>query len=370
MAGYGGVNRGLRVSCRSYTPAVIWERWRRSARPASELPPLKPFEDLIEEAPVMALLLDRTNLVIGANQAARRFFDIDTSRLPASVVELTLEGRLMDALRAGRPESEVQLTHRRRIVRTTLVPGAASGETLMFLSDITQLRHLERVRQEFVANLVHELKTPITSLRLTAEGLLGDPEAKDRRRFAQRLVNEADMLSKIIDNLRQLAEIESGGSELESSTFDLGELVREILPRLGGERTFHAEVADPLMIASDRAKLAQALTNLLDNASKFSPPGTAVDISARVVTDEIQISVRDRGPGISPEHWSRVFERFYKVDRARPREAGGFGLGLAITKHLVQALGGRIWTEAADGGGQVFTIALPGRVLQSSSHAS
>lgn len=309
----------------------------------------------------MALLLDRSYRVLAANEAARDYFDIDASRLPASLVEVTLEGKLMDLLRAGKPEGEAQLTHRRRTVRSKLVPGPAAGETLVFLVDVTELRHLERVRQEFVANLVHELKTPITSLRLTAESLLGDPLPKDRRRFAQRLVNEADLLSKIVDNLRQLAEIESGGMTIETSTFDVGELLREVVPRLGIERPVNSDVADPLIITSDRPKLAQALGNLLDNAAKFSPSDSAVDIRASRADGEVQISVRDRGPGISPEHWSRVFERFYKVDRARPREAGGFGLGLAITKHLVQALDGRIWTETAAEGGQVFTIALPDR---------
>src|SRR5206468_106864 len=200
---------------------------------------------------------------------------------PASLVEATLEGNLVGVLRAGKPEGETQLVHRRRTVRTKLVPGPQPGETLMFLTDLSELRRLERVRQEFVANLVHELKTPITSLRLTAESLLGDPPARERARFADRLVRQADTSSRIIDNLRQPAE--------------------------GG----------------------------------------------------LRIGVRDHGPGISPEHWQRVFERFYKVDPARPREAGGFGLGLAITKHLVQALGGRVWTEAADDGGQVFLIELP-----------
>src|SRR4029077_12213034 len=104
---------------------------------------------------------------------------------------------------------------------------------------------------------VHELKTPITSLRLTAEGLLGDPEPKDRKRFAQRIINEADMLSKIVDNLRHLAEIEAGGLVIESSAFDLGELLREIVQRIGTKRAFHSEIPEPLMVASDRAMLAQ-----------------------------------------------------------------------------------------------------------------
>jgi signal transduction histidine kinase len=219
------------------------------------------------------------------------------------------------------------------------------------------------VRQEFVANLVHELKTPITSLRLTAESLLGDPSPKDRHRFADRLVKEADLLSKIIDNLRQLGDIEARTLAVDASRFDLDELVQESVTRLGLDRPVNTDVPASLMVTSDRPKLVQALDNLLDNAAKFSPPGSAIDVTAEVSGDEVRLSVRDRGPGISPEHWSRVFERFYKVDRARPREAGGFGLGLAITKHLVQVLGGRIWTETAREGGQVFFIALPRQVL-------
>jgi two-component system phosphate regulon sensor histidine kinase PhoR len=297
--------------------------------------------------------------VIDANRAATTFFDIEPGRLPASLVEVTLEARLLDALSSLAPETELQLVHHRRVVQCALVAGPNPGETVMFLTDITELRRLATVRQEFVANLVHELKTPITSLRLAAESLLTDPAPKDRHRFAQRLVKEADLLTKIIDNLRQLGEIEAGTLAVDATQFDLGELVRDSVARLGIDRPVRTDIPAHLTIATDRPKLVQALDNLLDNAAKFSPPGTPIDVHAEVAGAELLVSVRDHGPGISPEHWSRVFERFYKVDRARPREAGGFGLGLAITKHLVQVLGGRIWTEAARDGGQVFTIALP-----------
>ena len=338
---------------------MIWERWRRTLRPDRDPQPLKPFEDLIEEAPVIALLLDRDHRVQAANEAARRYFDIDAARLPASLVEVTLEGKLVDLLRAGTSQGETQLVHRRRTVRSKLVPGPRPGETLMFLLDVTELRLLERVRQEFVANLVHELKTPITSLRLTAESLIGNPAPRDRARFAERLVREADLMSKIIDNLRQLAELESGALMLEKTSFDLRDLVQELGQRLSPHRQLNVDMPEHMVISTDRPKLAQALGNLVDNAAKFSPPVSAIDFRAEVAEDKVRISVRDRGPGISPEHWSRVFERFYKVDRARPREAGGFGLGLAITKHLIQSIGGRIWTVAADEGGQVFYIELP-----------
>ncbi len=311
----------------------------------------------------MALLLDADGRVLRANKAARDFFAIDAARLPASLVEVTLESRLFEIVRGREVRSEASLVHHRRTVQTLLVPGPDAFQNILFLVDITEVRRLATVRQEFVANLVHELKTPITSLRLTAESLLGDPQPRDRRRFAERLVREADLISKIIDNLRQLGDIETGLMSVDLSTFDLAQLVGDSVTRLSLDRPVNASIPVGLMVESDRAKLVQALDNLLDNAAKFSPPGTAIDVEARVLENELVISVRDRGPGISPEHWSRVFERFYKVDRARPREAGGFGLGLAITKHLVQVLGGRIWTEAARDGGQVFYIALPRQVL-------
>ena len=311
----------------------------------------------------MALLIGTDSRVVAANRAAREFFDIDPSRLPASLVEVTLESRLFEIVNSGETQGEAQLVHHRRIVQTRLVPGRREGEAIMFLTDISEVRRLATVRQEFVANLVHELKTPITSLRLTAESLLGDPLPKDRRRFAERLVREADLISKIIDNLRRLGDIETGVMALDATAVDLAELVNDSVARLHLERPVHASIPPHLTISTDRAKLVQALDNLLDNAAKFSPAGTAIDVEVTLNGAEVVISVRDRGPGISPEHWSRVFERFYKVDRARPRESGGFGLGLAITKHLVQVMGGRIWTETARDGGQVFYIALPNEGL-------
>lgn len=341
----------------------MWDRRRSNDPRRTDASPRDAFGDTLERAPVVALLLDFDGRVVRANAAARSFFSIDSMRLPASLVEATLESRLFEIVSAGELEAVAQLVHHRRTVDTYLVPGPEPEQRILFLVDITEVRRLATVRQEFVANLVHELKTPITSLRLTAESLLGDPLPKDRRRFAERIVREADLISKIIDNLRQLGDIETGSMRLERSTFALDELVSDSVNRLGIERPVNATIPPGLMLETDRAKLVQALDNVLDNAAKFSPPGTAIDVGAAVDGAAVVLSIRDRGPGISPEHWSRVFERFYKVDRARPREAGGFGLGLAITKHLVQVLGGQIWTETARDGGQVFYIALPKQAL-------
>ena len=342
---------------------MIWDRRRSDDAPRRDMRGGDVFAETLERAPIVALVLDPEGRVVRANAAGRRFFAIDSTRLPASLVEVTLESRLFEIVNSDQTEAVANLVHHRRTVDAHLVPGPEPGHRSLFLVDVTEVRKLATVRQEFVANLVHELKTPITSLRLTAESLLGDPLPKDRRRFAERIVREADLMSKIIDNLRQLGDIEMGTMAVDRSTFPLDELVDASVTRLGIDRPVNATIPAGLTVTTDRAKLVQAFDNLLDNAAKFSPPGTTIDVEAAVTDSEVVLSVRDRGPGISPEHWSRVFERFYKVDRARPREAGGFGLGLAITKHLVFVLGGRIWTDAAREGGQVFYIALPKEVL-------
>src|SRR5256884_1947759 len=157
---------------------MIWERWRlrlRADDEAFQTPP-GPFEDLLEEAPVVALLLDRDRRVLAANLAARRFFRIEPEQLPLGLLDATREGRLLEALRASAPRSELRLTHSQRTVQVRLSPGPRPGDTLLFLQDVTELRPLETVRQEFVANLSHELKTPLTSLRLAVESLLGEPQ--------------------------------------------------------------------------------------------------------------------------------------------------------------------------------------------------
>ncbi len=307
----------------------------------------------------MALTISASHRLLAANRAARQFLGIDSRRLPLALVEATREGRLLEVVRAAQAQDEVRLTHRQRTVQTRIVPGPEPGQVVLFLTDITELRRMQTVRQEFVANLSHELKTPITSLRLAAESLLGQPPPATRDRFVDRILTEADHMASIIANLRELTEIETGGLEFHPTRFEIADLVDAVLERARVDRPVSVTVADGLAVDADRAKLEQALGNLIDNAARFSPPDTPIEIEAAEAGDEVLLSVRDHGPGISPEHWERVFERFYKVDKARSRASGGSGLGLAITKHLVIAQGGRVWTETASEGGQRFTIAIP-----------
>ena len=346
---------------------MVWDRLRRRERSVVD-GISRDFDtvsgpgvyELLEDAPTAILVLDSGPLLLGANRAARELFAINPGRLPISLLMATREARLEEALAEPRPEpAEVRLVHHRRTVLLTTRPGLGDNERIVFIDDVTEVRRLEMVRQEFVANLSHELKTPLTSLRLAAESLQGDPPPEARERFADRVIKETDHLSAIVDNLRQLAEIEAGRAVVRSSRFELDDLVGETVARLHIERPLNVKVAAGLWVTSDRTKLAQALGNLLDNAVKFSPPGSRVDVKAKMADGAIVIKVRDRGPGISPEHWHRVFERFYKVDPARSREMPGSGLGLAITKHLAILLGGRVSTQAARGGGQVFTLEIP-----------
>jgi signal transduction histidine kinase len=342
---------------------VTWNPFASGRRREVAEPPVassRTAYELLEEVPLMALVLDARMVVQRANRTARDFFEIAPESIPDSLIILTRELRLEAAIRHGGDlHAEIRMVHRPATLQVTVVPGTGPGEIVAFLTDLTELRRLQTVRQEFVANLSHELRTPITSLRLAAESLGGELTEAARKRFAARALKEADHLAAIVDNLRQLAEIEAGKRALRRTRFDLAELVTEVGRRIGVDRVVKVEVGEGLLVHADREKVAQALANLLDNAAKFSPAEMPIEIRADLIEMEYVVSVRDHGPGISPEHWDRIFERFYKVDPARSRDMPGSGLGLAITKHLVLLMGGRVWTEAAPEGGQVFAFALP-----------
>lgn len=338
------------------------DRWRSRTQAPSPGPAVAGQTvdlELLENAPIVLLVLDSALRVRGATRLARVFFNLRPERVPASLIEVTMEAGLERALRSGETGFEVNLVHHHRTVRVDVLPGTDPDTSLCFITDMTQLRRLETVRQEFVANLSHELKTPLTSLRLAAESLLSDPPAAARRTFAERLIREADHLVAIVDNLRQLAAIETGAVELDLETLPLEALIDEVTDRVRPDRLVRLAIPAGFVLTADRAKLAQTLANLLDNAAKFSPPGSPIEVQASMEDGGAVIRIRDHGPGISPEHWDRVFERFYKVDPARSRDVPGSGLGLAIAKHLVLMHRGRVWTEAARDGGQVFALWIP-----------
>ena len=252
------------------------------------------------------------------------------------------------------------------VVRARRSPAAG---VWIVLDDVTELRRLQRIRAEFVDNLSHELRTPIATVRLLAETLtreLDDVIASDRARdMVAKIDIETGHLAQMVTELLDLTKIEQGAAPLYLDDVDMDEVVRASLERLTlfAERqgvTLVAEVpADPIWIRGDDDRLEQVLVNLLHNAVKFSPEGARVLAGAEVVDGECVVSVEDRGSGIPRADLDRVFERFYKVDKARVRGKGGTGLGLAIARHIVEAHGGRIWVESVEGKGSTFRFAIP-----------
>ena len=241
-------------------------------------------------------------------------------------------------------------------------PGA-----LIVLSDVTRLRQLESIRRDFVANASHELKTPVTSIKGFAETLLSlDDLGPDARRFVEIIDRQADQLAALIDDLLDITRLEYAQrrEDLDMEEVSISSVIEgaiEFCRHEAGHQsvTIEANVPEDLAAAVEPQLLQRAISNLLDNAIKYGGDGKTVRVSATVDGSHVIISVQDEGPGIAAEHLPRIFERFYRVDKARSRKLGGTGLGLSIVKHVAQAHGGDVSVESTVGAGSVFTIRLP-----------
>lgn len=286
-----------------------------------------------------------------------------------------IEEALMVTLKQGTGAAldvDVIATTRPARYRVRIEPIFAHGDgpllgAAVLLFDVTRLRYLEKVRSEFVANVSHELRTPITSIKGFVETLLEDelPE-ETKRRFLRIVKDEADRLEALIGDLLDLSRLESDTAPLARQDVDLLELVSDVVERLrpqADKKAIVPEIRIPPGLPAvpvDRDMFGQALMNLLDNAIKYTPSGGHVWVEARkVAADYIEISVADDGPGIPSEHVPRIFERFYRVDKARSRAEGGTGLGLAIVRHIVQRHQGSVRVESRLGKGSRFIITLP-----------
>ena len=248
--------------------------------------------------------------------------------------------------------------------------GASDGGAWVILEDVTELRRLQQIRAEFIDNLSHELRTPLTTISLLAETLSREAGAAGEAipaRMADRIAKievETGHIVQMVNELLDLSRIESGGAIVHLDDVDVAALAVASTERLRlfAERQgvrLHVDAApDPGRVRGDEARLGQVLVNLIHNAVKFSPDGGDVTVGVRREGDELIVSVADQGIGIPRASVGRVFERFYKVDRARVR-GGGTGLGLSIARHVVEQHGGRIWVESEEGKGSVFSFALP-----------
>ncbi len=290
-------------------------------------------------------------------------------RLIQSVRDYELHQTLRKCMQTGLPqEGQVGLGRDRSylaVVATPMpAPSGSPGEVLLVLHDVTDVRRTERTRKEFVANVSHELRAPLTSIKAAVntlqDGAIEDPVAAGA--FLRRIDSEVDRMALLVSDLLDLSRIESGQVSPQLVPVDVGQLVSESVERLTSraqEKRLRVvtEIGDGLSHAlADRNMVAQVLSNLLDNAIKFTGPGGQVTVVACVEDKRVAISVADTGIGIPREHTDRIFERFYKVEKSRA--GGGTGLGLAIAKHIVRAHGGEIWVESEEGHGSTFTFTL------------
>lgn len=293
----------------------------------------------------------------------------------SSLVEVVRQTELLEAVRnvlEGAPRVEAEIitgTLRQRFFAATVasVKGAENFGAVVVLHDITDLRKLERVRRDFVANVSHEFKTPLTAIQGFAETLLSgamdDPQ--NRVRFLQIILEHSRRLARLTDDLLELSKMDADRLDLEVDRLSVLQLVQscvETTQRLATEKRLRVSINLPPSvpdIAADRRRLAEVLQNLLDNAIQYTPSGGEIVVSASCDPEEVTFTVSDTGIGIPQVDQPRIFERFYRVDVARSREVGGTGLGLSIAKHLVEAHGGRIWVESEVRRGSRFHFTVP-----------
>jgi len=326
------------------------------------------------------LVVDKDMRVVASNPAARKLFNptvpaLESQRLTELTRNPAIYGAFLDGLK-GMERSGIKVeTHgpERQIFDLRVVPigkingnGAADGALGVFF-DITRTERLEHVRQEFLSNVSHELRTPLTSIIAFVEtletGAMEDTESCQR--FLSIIRKNASRMQGLIDDILELTAIEGGNVSLRAGRVDLYELVQDVCDSLDVKAaaqgvTLKNKVGLDVMVYADVRRLEQMLTNLIDNAIKFSREHSTVAISHEPGTRD-RILVQDNGDGIPAQHLERLFERFYRVDRARSRDMGGTGLGLAIVKHIALLHGGEVTVTSELGKGSTFTIHLPNK---------
>ena len=330
------------------------------------------FEQMIDGI----IILDRDGRIELANRAVISLFDMAGPMLGHSALEATRRHEVTAVLTRLANSSDV-VEHELRLERkgeTRLVqvsaatigtPGHQRDGALLVFRDLTRLRKLEAVREDFVANVSHELRTPLSLIKSASETLIdgakNEPATRDR--FLTIIDQNANRLALLIDDLLLLARLDSGRLELHRQVLGLRALVDEAMSDsalLAQARRVALvnEVPAAVSVTGDPARLRQVLINLLDNSIKYGRQDGRVAVSGRTMGAHVEIAVRDDGPGIPPEAQARIFERFYRVDKARAREHGGTGLGLAIVKNVVEAHGGQVRVESTMGQGTTFYFTL------------
>jgi len=322
------------------------------------------------------LLLDRTQKIYLANRSFKNLFGLKVELRGKSILEALRLHELEELVKRVQVEGQVfdyevklpDLTERWLQVNAAVINNSAGERegTILVFHDLTRLKQLERQREEFVANVSHELRTPLSLIKGYTEtlldGALNDPAVAQR--FLKIIERNTQRLDLLIQDLLTISALESGRMKLNLQPVNLHALVEKILADLHTKAenknvVLHNELPE-LTASADVNRLDQVFANLVDNAIKYGHAEGMVTVGGKQTEDgRLEIFVRDNGPGIPAESLDRVFERFYRVDKARSRDQGGTGLGLSIVKHIVQAHGGEVWAESEPAKGATFYFTLP-----------
>jgi two-component system phosphate regulon sensor histidine kinase PhoR len=372
----GALGRAWEDLCDA-TGDLVEETARLRQLRASHLAQLEATLGSLREA---VLIIDSGNRVVLANQALQEIFP-HTARALGQRLESVLRGvaflHYVEMVRQGaaQPQQEIEFVEggHSTWVEATGAPirsldGAPDPWALFVLHDITRQKKLEAVRREFVANVSHELRTPLSVIKGYVETLVdGHREipVDDRERFLRTIQRHTERLNSLLEDLLTLSRLESVNPGLKREPLNLARLLEEILddyrarPAAAGHRLNANLDRNQGSVPADPLKFTQAVENLLDNALKYTPAGSTINVSLRLREGDAEVSVQDNGPGIPPMDLPHIFERFYRVEKGRSREKGGTGLGLSIVKHIVQLHGGRVRVESVPGQGTAFYFSLP-----------
>ena len=323
--------------------------------------------DLVDDHPTGVVVADALGAVVYRNARSRALQGTHVGVLLDEAVERLLSG----ARRGVAGDRTVELYGPPKTVVVVAARPLPDGGAVAFLEDVSDRRRLDQVRTDFVANISHELKTPIGALSVLAETLVDERDPDTVQRIVGRMLGEAERATRTIDDLMELSRIEMDG-EREVERVRVSDLVAGAVERvteLAARSDIRISTLDPvdgggprsesLTVEGHRRQLVSALGNLVENAVKYSEPGGSVQIRVREVDESVEIVVADQGVGIPQRDLHRVFERFYRVDRARSRATGGTGLGLSIVRHVASNHGGEVLVSSTEGEGSTFTFRLP-----------
>jgi two-component system, OmpR family, phosphate regulon sensor histidine kinase PhoR len=318
------------------------------------------------------LVVDEQGRLQHVNEAARRMLRMDHDLANRTYVEAIRHPGIVEeinAVLAGQQSQGLEFSLIRdvnRIFVARVAPVVSVGRgVVVVLHDITDLRRADQIRRDFVANVSHELRTPLTAIKGYVEALLEDPDdVETRDKFLEIIHRQTSRMERLVADLLRLARIDAGQEAIELARCDVGALISDLISDFeaaASEKQQTIRVSVPPEAGAmvvDPAKLHDIVRNLIENAVSYTPPGGAIDIETKISAGRYQITVGDTGPGIPPEDLTRVFERFYRVDKSRARP-GGTGLGLAIVKNLANVMQGDVTASNRDGGGALFTVRLP-----------